>query len=206
MSMEWYRAYHGMPYDPKLQVIAKRAGQPMAYVVAVWMCMLDAASQHDPRGIAEIDPEEIAVTQGIELEAVEAIFDAFKSKNMLDDENHVVSWHKRQHTTSTERSKKSRSNKKQDATDGNAVQRGATKRNGSQRKSSKKTTDTDTDLDTDSEKNTDTEKDSDKKKKERERRKRESVRGKNRKLLKNRSQRKFQSRCWRFGMQKSRTD
>lgn len=59
--MEWYRAYHGLPHDPKLQVIAKRTGQPMAVVVAVWVCVLDAASQHDPRGVIEVDPEEIAV-------------------------------------------------------------------------------------------------------------------------------------------------
>ena len=67
MSMEWYRAYHGMPHDPKLQVVAKRSGQKMSAVVAVWLCVLDAASQHDPRGIFNIDPEEISVIQDIEL-------------------------------------------------------------------------------------------------------------------------------------------
>ena len=58
--MEWYRAYHGMPHDLKLKVVAKRSGQPMAHVVAVWVCLLDAASQHRSRGTVEVDAEQIA--------------------------------------------------------------------------------------------------------------------------------------------------
>lgn len=157
MSMEWYRAYHNMPHDPKLQVVAKRCSQPMAFVVAVWVCILDAASQHDPRGMIEIDPEEVAVIQGIELEAVEAILDALKSKNLIDDEGAVVNWHKRQHTTSTERMKKHRDKKKQDVTGSDTKKRSVT--NGDAKKA-KKTSDTDTEADTDSEENTDTETDS----------------------------------------------
>lgn len=146
-----------MPHDPKLQVVAKRCSQPMAFVVAVWVCILDAASQHDPRGVIEIDPEEVAVIQGIELEAVEAILDALKSKNLIDDEGVVVNWHKRQHTTSTERMKKHRDKKKQDVTGSDAKKRSVTS---SDAKKAKKTPDTDTEADTDSEENTDTETDS----------------------------------------------
>jgi hypothetical protein len=146
-----------MPHDPKLQVVAKRCSQPMAFVVAVWVCILDAASQHDPRGMIEIDPEEVAVIQGIELEAVEAILDALKSKNLIDDEGAVVNWHKRQHTTSTERMKKHRDKKKQDVTGSDTKKRSVT--NGDAKKA-KKTSDTDTEADTDSEENTDTETDS----------------------------------------------
>lgn len=155
MSMEWYRAYHGMPYDPKLKVVAKRSGQPMAFVVAVWACVLDAASQHDPRGTIDIDPEEIAVFQDIELEVVEAILEALKSKNLIDEDNHLTNWHKRQHTTSTERSKKSRSKKKGDATGSSGTQRGATSSNAAQRKNGKKDPDTEADTDSDAEENTD---------------------------------------------------
>jgi hypothetical protein len=157
MSMEWYRAYHNMPHDPKLQVVAKRCSQPMAFVVAVWVCILDAASQANPRGVIEIDPEEVAVIQGIELEAVEAIFDALKSKNLIDDEGAVVNWHKRQHTTSTERMKKLRDKKKQDVTGSDAKKRSVTSGDA---KKAKNTPDTETEADTDSEENTDTETDS----------------------------------------------
>jgi len=168
MSMEWYRAYHGMPHDPKLQVVAKRSGQKMSAVVAVWLCVLDAASQHDPRGIFNIDPEEISVIQDIELEDVEAIIKALKSKRMLDDEGLVVNWDKRQHTTSTERMRKLRDKKKRDVTAGD------TKR----RKNSKKAPDTDSDTDSDAEENTDTDKKQNKKRNRTRIEKRESEREK----------------------------
>ena len=158
MAMEWFRMYHGMPFDTKLRVVAKRAGQPMGVAVVVWACILDAASQSDPRGIAVIDAEEIAVALDFEVEAVEAVLAAMLDKGMMDKDGHLEAWDKRQHTTSTERSKKSRAKKKSGATGGNAAQLGATAGNSSQRKNSKKSPDTDTEADTDSdaEENTDT--------------------------------------------------
>lgn len=159
MSMEWYRAYHGMPYDPKLKVVARRSGQPMSSVVAVWACVLDAASQHDPRGTINIDPEEIAVFQDMEMEAVEAILDALKSKNLIDEDNHLTNWHKRQHTTSTERMKKHRDTKKRDVTGSDAKRHGVTRGDAKKRKN-----DPDTDADTDSEADTEQRSDSDPKK------------------------------------------
>lgn len=124
--MEWYRAYHGMPCDPKLQVVARRTQQPMAYVVAVWVSMLDAASQHDPRGVVKLDPEELAVIQDIDIEAAERIIQAFRDKGMIDDDNVLTAWAKRQRTTSTERSRESRAKKKQQAADGSTTQHDAT--------------------------------------------------------------------------------
>jgi hypothetical protein len=180
--MEWYRAYHGMPHDPKLQVVAKRSKQPMACVVAVWVCVLDAASQHDPRGVINIDAEEIAVVMDMELEAVEAVIQSFRDKKMLDENNHLTAWDKRQHTSSTERSRKSRATKKTDATDGDTKQRGATKGNKTQRKNSKKAPDTDTDSDTysDAEENTDTDKKQNKKRNREREEKKESEKEKHR--------------------------
>jgi len=155
MAMEWFRMYHGMPFDTKLRVVAKRADQPMGIAVVVWACLLDAASQSDPRGIAVVDAEEIAVALDFEVEAVEAILQAMLDKGMIDEDGHLEAWDKRQHTTSTERSKKSRARKKGDAADGNAKQRGATRSNTAQRKKGKKTPDTDRDTDTDLDENTD---------------------------------------------------
>jgi hypothetical protein len=164
MSMEWYRAYHGMPYDTKLRVIARRTSQPMAVVVAIWTCMLDAASQHDPRGFIKIDPEEVAVVQDLELEVVEAVLQAFHDKGMIDENNHLTAWDKRQHTTSTERSRKYRDAKQQDATPSNTKQQSATQGNAPQRKNAPDT-DTDYRTDTDSEAEADSKKDSKQKKK-----------------------------------------
>ncbi len=124
--------YHGMPYDMKLRVVAKRADRPMVAVVAVWTCLLDAASQHTHRGTIEIDEESIAVSMGIELEDVECIMDAFRSKGLLGDDDRLTGWDKRQHMTATERSRKHRSKAKEAA--GNAGQRQATARNARERK------------------------------------------------------------------------
>lgn len=123
--MEWYRAYHGMPSDSKLQVVARRTKQPMAHVVAVWVSILDTASQADPRGMVKLDPEELAVIQDIEFEAAEAIIQGFRDKGMIDENNVLTAWAKRQRTTSTERSRDSRAKKKQGATGGNAAQQDA---------------------------------------------------------------------------------
>jgi hypothetical protein len=159
MAMEWFRMYHDMPFDTKLRVVAKRAGQPMGVAVAVWACMLNAASKHEPRGIAVVDAEELAVALDFEVEAVEAVLQAMLGKSMIDGDGYLEAWDKRQHTTSTERSKKSRARKKGDAADGNTKQRGATRGNTAQRKKGKKDPDTDRDTDTDLDENTDAESD-----------------------------------------------
>ena len=156
--------YHDTPSDRKLRVVADRTDQPMAFVVAVWVCLLDTASKHDPRGFAEADPEEIAVDQGIKLEHVHAIIQTFVDKGMIDDASYLTAWNKRQHTTSTERVKKYRDKKKQDETDGNAEKRDVTKGNARKRKNSKKSPDTDTEQITDTDLEADTKTDSNTKK------------------------------------------
>ena len=126
---------HGMPYDMKLRVVAKRADRPMVEVVAVWACLLDAASMHANRGTVEVDEESIAVSLGIEFEYVESIMDAFRSKGLLGGDDRLTGWDKRQQMTATERSRKHRSKaKKGDATAGNDMQRDATPGNGGERK------------------------------------------------------------------------
>lgn len=111
-----------MPYDQKLQFIAKRTEQPLAHVVAIWVCLLDAASQHDPRGVLSLDLEEMAVLQDIDQGAVERIIQAFRDKGMITEDNVLASWAKRQRTTSTERSREHRSKKKQQETGSNGAQ------------------------------------------------------------------------------------
>jgi hypothetical protein len=141
--MDWYRAYHGMPQDTKLKVIAHRTKQPMASVLSVWVCLLDMASQNNPRGNVVIDAEQIAVLQNLETEDVTKIINAFYEKNLLTPESRITNWDKRQYTTPTERSKKSRAKVQQGETPRNAAQRDATPGNMAQRKNGKKTPDTD---------------------------------------------------------------
>ncbi|WP_422927459.1 hypothetical protein [Singulisphaera sp. PoT] len=150
MSIEWYRAYHGMPYDPKLRVIARRTGQPMPLVVAIWACLLDAASQHDPRGVADVDAEEVAVAQDAELKAVQDIIEAFRAKGMIDGDNRLTAWSRRQHATSTERSQKHRASRRPDATARDGLQRGEATGKVAGRRATQEATDTDAEENADS--------------------------------------------------------
>lgn len=131
-----------MPQDAKLKVVAHRTKQPMASVVAVWVHLLDMASQHNPRGNVVIDAELIAVMQNLETEDVVRIINAFYEKNLLTPENRLTNWDKRQYTTPTERSKKSRAKSQRDATPRNATQHDATPGNAAQQKETQKQTDT----------------------------------------------------------------
>ena len=140
--MDWYRAYHGMPQNTTLRVVAHRTELPMASVLAVWVHLLDMASQNNPRGNVVIDAELIAVVQNLKTEDVAKIINTFREKNLLTPENRLTNWDKRQYTTPTERSKKSRSKSQRDATPRNAVQRDATPGNAAQREETKKQTDT----------------------------------------------------------------
>ncbi|WP_422923335.1 DnaA N-terminal domain-containing protein [Singulisphaera sp. PoT] len=139
-----------MPYDPKLRVIARRTGQPMPLVVAIWACLLDAASQHDPRGVADVDAEEIAVAQDAELKAVQEIIEAFRAKGMIDGDNRLTAWSRRQHATSTERSQKHRASRRSDATARDGLQRGEATGKVAGRRATQEATDTDAEENADS--------------------------------------------------------
>ncbi|WP_322056785.1 hypothetical protein [Paraburkholderia sp. J63] len=42
--MDWFRLWHGTSSDPKLKWVARRSGQTVANVLAVWVCLLESAS------------------------------------------------------------------------------------------------------------------------------------------------------------------
>ena len=95
-SWRWWRAYHGLPFDPKLAVVTKRCGARRGDVAAVWVSVLDYASQREERGSVEgIDAEEIAVSFDYETEYVMQIIAAFEEKGMIRD-GRVAAWERRQ--------------------------------------------------------------------------------------------------------------
>ena len=92
----WWRAHHGLPFDSKLAVIAKRCAARRGDVAAVWVAVLDFASQHEDRGsVAGIDAEEIAVSYDYDPEYVAKIFAAFEEKGMIAADR-VTAWEWRQ--------------------------------------------------------------------------------------------------------------
>lgn len=82
--MNWWRAHHGLPYDSKLAVVAKRCGVRRCEVLAVWVACLDYASQHEDRGAVQgIDPEELGVSLDMETLTVECVLSGFRERDMI---------------------------------------------------------------------------------------------------------------------------
>jgi hypothetical protein len=82
--MNWWRAHHGLPFDSKLAVVAKRVGARRGEVLAVWIACLDYASQREDRGSVDgLDTEEISVSLDFELSMVTAIVDGFRERGMV---------------------------------------------------------------------------------------------------------------------------
>jgi len=122
--MDWFRSHHGAPIDPKLAVVARRAGCRRGEVAAVWWCVLDCASQNVTRGDASnFDIEAFSVTLDFEQDLVERIVKAMCDKGMLVDGMRVAAWEKRQvkrEDSSAERTRKYRDAQKRDVTRGDA--------------------------------------------------------------------------------------
>jgi hypothetical protein len=94
--MNWWRAYHGLPFDSKLGVVAKRCNARRGDVAAVWVAVLDFASQQEDRGaVSEIDPEEIAVSYDYDIEYVSQILKALEEKGMIAA-GRLTAWERRQ--------------------------------------------------------------------------------------------------------------
>lgn len=95
--MDWFRSHHGAPTDAKWVMIARRAGTVPGVVAATWWQLLDYASQHPERGSIEgFDAEEWAAFSGWEQETIEAVLRACREKGMIDEQNRIVNWQKRQ--------------------------------------------------------------------------------------------------------------
>lgn len=118
MDAHWLRLHHGTYTDPKWRVIVARchaASRPVttASVLAVWMCMLETASQAEVRGTLDgWCHEDVAAALGIAEADVAAIYDAMQGKTLAD--NRLIAWEKRQpkrereDSTATERKRAQR--------------------------------------------------------------------------------------------------
>ena len=91
--MDWFRTYHGMPYDPLLTVIAQRAGVPRAAVLALLVTLMDYASRNVPRGSLEgLDPEPVAAALELEPATLETLLECFRTKQLITKVNTIFGW------------------------------------------------------------------------------------------------------------------
>ena len=119
--MDWYRCYHGTPFDPKWRVVAKRVGIRPGDVAAIWSALLDYASQAEDRGSVEgFDFETAAEGLGYPVEHVRGTYETLCNAGLVSERFRLVSWERRQpkrEDRSTERVRKHRAEKKGKSTD-----------------------------------------------------------------------------------------
>jgi len=109
--MEGYRLFHGLPYDARLAVIAKRSGLTRAEVLALFIALHDGASQGAPRGtLSRFDAEEAALALDLDAAAVTAALEAFAEKGIIAGDE-FIEW-RRQIAPSTERVRRHRARKR----------------------------------------------------------------------------------------------
>lgn len=93
---DWVRLWHDMPTDPKWRVIARKGGQPLPCVIAVFTLMLTNASGNaSERGVLlGWDHEDAGAALDMDASDVEAIYDAMQGK-VLDGQR-LTGWERRQ--------------------------------------------------------------------------------------------------------------
>ncbi len=96
--MEWLRWYHGAISDDKWPLIARRSGQSIAVVIAVWAALLECASQADERGdVSKFDPESIDALMQIPDGSTQAVLSALsEGKDPRIVNGKISNWSKRQ--------------------------------------------------------------------------------------------------------------
>src|SRR5690242_14350652 len=113
--------YNETALDPKLRLIAFRAGTPHANVIAVWTCMLCHASSNkgELRGtLAGWNDDEYAFHIGIDRAILFAIRKEMEGRIL--DGNRIIAWSGRQFDSDTSRSRmqRLRERRKADRTEG----------------------------------------------------------------------------------------
>jgi len=135
--MNWVRLHHDCPTDPQWRVIAKKSGQRIGDVHAVWnFVLVNASSNANERGtMSGWESESVAAALDLEESDVDAILREMQGR--VIDGSRLTAWDKRnprREDDSSERVKAHREQKR------NAVKRTVTHCNAP---------DTDTDTDTD---------------------------------------------------------
>ncbi len=110
--MNWYKVYHGLPYDARLGAVARRSGLTRAEALCLLLCLLEHASRAARRGSVDgFDCELPAALFDRDVAKVEAAMAAFRDKGMIDADNRIGDWEK-QGVTGAERQREYRARRK----------------------------------------------------------------------------------------------
>lgn len=82
--MDWFSIKHGTASDAKLTMISRKIGVRRCEMTAVWLELMDYASQKTPLGcVMHCDLELIAFNQEIPLETVYHIYNSLVKKSII---------------------------------------------------------------------------------------------------------------------------
>lgn len=97
-GIDWFRWHHGSVLDTKLSLVAKKAGASVAEVIAVWACLLEAASANTDRGNpGATDFEALDYHLGIADGASLSIYQQMIARGLVDaDTGRLTAWERRQ--------------------------------------------------------------------------------------------------------------
>lgn len=134
-GIDWFRWHHGTVNDPKFGLVAKRAQARLCEVLAVWACLLEAASAAEDRGNAgQPDFESMDHHLGLEEGTAQRIYTCICERGLVDSTSGRLSaWEKRQpkrervDDSSTERTREYRERQRLTKT-GDAHEHGVTPR------------------------------------------------------------------------------
>lgn len=83
-GMDWFCWHHGSVNDPKFQLVAKRSKSSVAEVIAVWACLLEAASMADSRGnVKAMNVIDVAILLGMSSAAVWSVRDQLEARGFI---------------------------------------------------------------------------------------------------------------------------
>lgn len=137
----WVRLWYDMPTDPKWRTIARKSGQRVGDVIAVFnFIMIEAGRNASERGDVGdgFDPEDVATALDLDEADIRSILDAMQGKVL--DGNRLLGWEKRQPKREDSTAAKRKAEWKERQAERNGTHRNAQER-----------PDSDSDSDTDSE-------------------------------------------------------
>lgn len=97
-GIDWFRWHHGSVSDGKFALVAHKAGASVAEVIAVWACLLEAASAAEDRGNpGAVDFEAMDFSLGMADGKSWRIYERMRERALLDGgSGRIASWEKRQ--------------------------------------------------------------------------------------------------------------
>jgi len=91
----WVRLWLDMPTDPKWRVIARKSGQPLPCVIALFTLMLtEGGKAAVPGTVAGLSIEDAAAALDMDEDAVSSIIEAMQGR--VVSEGRLAGWEKRQ--------------------------------------------------------------------------------------------------------------